>query len=104
MPDAMYQHPFFFDIIEVLRAYFAAQEDTLVDGDFPLYYLDADGKRQYVKPDCGVAFGVNPDYIYARNGYFLGRGRQDAELRSGDCLDDDKPTTIRDASADCTSG
>ena len=71
MPDAMYQHPFFFDIIEVLRAYFAAQEDTLVDGDFPLYYLDADGKRQYVKPDCGVAFGVNPDYIYARNGYFL---------------------------------
>ena len=57
--------------LKCLRAYFAAQEDTLVDGDFPLYYLDADGKRQYVKPDCGVAFGVNPDYIYARNGYFL---------------------------------
>ena len=71
MPDAMYQHPFFFTIIEVIRAFFGHDEDTLVDGDFPLYYLDADGKRQYVKPDCGVAFGVDPQYIYARNGYFL---------------------------------
>ena len=71
MPDPMFQHPFFFDTIEVLGAYIADHEDALVEGDAPLYYLNEDGVQRYVKPDCMVAFGVDPSYIYARNGYFM---------------------------------
>lgn len=71
MPDAMFQHPFFFDTIEALRAYFADRDDALVDGDGPVYYRDDDGVMRYFKPDGLVALGVDPAYIYTRNGYFI---------------------------------
>ena len=71
MPDAMYQHPFYLDIVTILKTYFEGGGRTLVDGDFPLYYRDANGVQTYVKPDCGVSFGVNPRRIFERNGYFL---------------------------------
>ena len=71
MPDPMYQHKNFFDIVEVLRAFFGENKNTMVDGDFPLYYRNRDGIQTHVKPDCGVSFGVNTDYIYERNGYFI---------------------------------
>ena len=71
MPDPMFQHPFFFAIVELLNAFFGSTPGALVDGDCPVYYRDEDGVQTYVKPDCMVAFGVDPDYIYARNGYFI---------------------------------
>ena len=72
MPDPMFQHPFFFAIVELLTAFFGRKRPgTLVDGDGPVYYRDADGVQRYVKPDCTVVFDVDTDYIYARNGYFI---------------------------------
>ena len=71
MPDPMFQHPFFFAIIELLTAFFENRPGTLVDGDGPVYYRDGDGVQRYVKPDCTVIFDVDTDYIYARNGYFI---------------------------------
>ena len=71
MPDPMFQHPFFFAIIELLTAFFENRPGTLVDGDGPVYYRDDDGVQRYVKPDCTVVFDVDTDYIYARNGYFI---------------------------------
>ena len=71
MPDPMFQHPFFFAIVELLTSFFWNTPGALVDGDGPVYYRDEDGVQTYVKPDCMVAFGVDPDYIYARNGYFI---------------------------------
>ena len=71
MPDPMFQHPFFFAIVELLTSFFWNTPGALVDGDGPVYYRNEDGVQTYVKPDCMVAFGVDPDYIYARNGYFI---------------------------------
>lgn len=71
MPDPMFQHPFFFATVELLNAFFENRPGTLVDGDCPVYYRDADGVQTYFKPDCAVVFGVDPNYIYARNGYFV---------------------------------
>ena len=71
MPDPMFQHPFFFAIVELLTSFFWNVPGALVDGDGPVYYRDGGGVQTYVKPDCMVAFGVDSDYIYARNGYFI---------------------------------
>ena len=71
MPDPMFQHPFFFAIVELLTSFFWNAPGALVDGDCPVYYRDGGGVQTYVKPDCMVAFGVDSDYIYARNGYFI---------------------------------
>ena len=72
MPDPMFQHPFFFAVVELLTAFFGRKRpNTLVDGDGPVYYRDEDGVRRYVKPDCTVVFDVDTDYIYHRNGYFI---------------------------------
>lgn len=71
MPEPMSQHPFFFATIEILTSVFWNTPGALVDGDCPVYYRDDDGVQRYVKPDCMVAFGVDSDYIYARNGYFI---------------------------------
>ena len=67
----MFQHPFFFAIVELLTSFFWNAPGALVDGDCPVYYRDGGGVQTYVKPDCMVAFGVDAAYIYARNGYFL---------------------------------
>ena len=72
MPDPMFQHPFFFAVVELLTAFFGrTRPGTLVDGDCPVYYRDEDGVQRYVKPDCAVVFDVDTDYIYHRNGYFI---------------------------------
>ena len=72
MPDPMHQHPFYFDIVEVLRSHYEDEKErTLVDGDYPVYYRDRDGVQTYFKPDCGVTFDVDTALIYERNGYFI---------------------------------
>ena len=71
MPEPMFQHSFFFAIVEILTSFFWNTPGALVDGDCPVYYRDDDGAQRYVKPDSMVAFGVDSDYIYARNGYFI---------------------------------
>ena len=71
MPDSMFQIPFFIKIIGVLIEFFRERRDALVHGDGPVYYRGDDGVQRYFKPDGLVAFGVDPDYIYARNGYFI---------------------------------
>ena len=63
MPEPMFQHPFFFTIVEILTSFFWNTPGALVDGDCPVYYRDDDGAQRYVKPDTMVAFDVDSDYI-----------------------------------------
>ncbi len=68
MPDAMHQEPHLTHIMHTVRRHFRGQPNTLVSGDSPLYYDRSDLNRRY-EPDCYVAFGVDVDPLWARNGY-----------------------------------
>ena len=71
LPDAMQQEPDFLYAVTALQAFFWGRPGVLLSGDTPVYYLDADDVQQIVRPDCYVAFGVNPISIRRRNGYFI---------------------------------
>ena len=70
LADAMYQEPYFSDIITTLRHYLMAYAGVLISGDSFLYYDRNDLNRRYL-PDCYVAFGVDVAAIQARNGYMV---------------------------------
>ena len=71
LPDAMYQEPFYTETLHVIRTYFWGRADMLISGDSSMYYRDPQGRQQFVKPDCYIAFGVNEKAIRERNGYFI---------------------------------
>ena len=71
LPDAMQQLDHVIDSIQVIRTFFGGQPGVLVHGDSPVYYLDEAGRQRIFRPDCYVAFGVNPIAIRRRNGYFI---------------------------------
>ena len=71
LPDAMQQEPDFLYAVTALQAFFWGRPGVLVSGDTPVYYIDADDAQHIVRPDCYVAFGVNPISIRRRNGYFI---------------------------------
>ena len=68
MPDAMHQEPYFTDIMSTLRRHLRGQPDTLISGDSCLYY-DRDNLNNRYEPDCYIAFDVDVDVIWPRNGY-----------------------------------
>ena len=69
-PDSMQQLPFIAMVIFVLRMYFSHRSDVLVNGEGYLC-LDTRIRPGQLKPDCVVAFGVDPKAIEARNGYVI---------------------------------
>ena len=71
LPDAMQQEPDFLYAVTTLQAFFWGRPGVLVSGDTPVYYVDAEGVQQIVRPDCYVSFEVNPISIRRRNGYFI---------------------------------
>ena len=71
-PDAMQQFPYTTTAYSILATYFRARPDVFVGGDGYLCYDTRDPDRSgWVKPDCVVAFGVDPETIFERNGYVI---------------------------------
>ena len=70
-PDRMQQEEHISDSVAVVRNFLWGRRGVLVSGDTPVYYDDEDGRQRVCRPDCYVAFGVNPIAIRRRNGYFI---------------------------------
>ena len=74
LPDAMYQFDHLADTFVLLNRHFSRHRMTLVHGNSPIYYEDVvEGveRTRHVSPDGYVAFGVDAEAIYMRNGYFM---------------------------------
>ena len=69
-PDAMQQLPYITTAYSILDTYFDDRSDVFVSGEGYLCYDTRDPDR-WVKPDCLVAFGVDPAAIFERNGYVI---------------------------------
>jgi Uma2 family endonuclease len=73
LPDGMQQEEAFYDAVTMVKDNFRGRPGVLVSGNTPVYYLDEDGRQQTCRPDCYVAFGVDPIAVRRRNGYFIAR-------------------------------
>ena len=72
-PDAMHQEPSISDTMTTLRRHLRGRPDwetTLISGNSFLYY-DRDNLNNRYSPDCYVAFNVDIDTIWPRNGYMV---------------------------------
>ena len=69
-PDAMQQLPHIAMVLFVLRGFFSDRSDVLVNGEGYLCF-DTRIRPGQLKPDCVVAFGVDPVAIEERNGYVI---------------------------------
>ncbi len=69
-PDAMQQLPFIAMVLYILRNFFSRRSDVLVNGEGYLC-VDTRIRPGQLKPDCVVAFGVDPKAIEERNGYVI---------------------------------
>ena len=69
-PDAMQQSPHIFRAYAILDAYLKHRPDMLVGARGYLCY-DTRDHSPWAQMDCVVAFGVDPDAIFARNGYVI---------------------------------
>lgn len=73
LPDAMHQEPSFSDVLTTLRRHLRGRPDwetTLISGHSFVYYNRDDLNDRYL-PDCYVAFNVDVDAIWSRNGYMV---------------------------------
>jgi len=68
-PDAMHQEPSISDAMTTLRGR-PDWDTTLISGNSFLYY-DRDNLNNRYSPDCYVAFNVDMDTIWPRNGYMV---------------------------------
>ena len=80
-PDSMQQLPFIAMVIFVLRMYFSHRSDVLVNGEGYLC-LDTRIRPGQLKPDCVVAFGVDPKSHRRTKRLRHKRSGQAARLRS----------------------
>ncbi len=69
-PDAMQQLPYISRAHLILDNHFRSRPDVFVGGEGYLCY-DTHDRARWVKPDCLVAFGVDPAAIFERNGYVI---------------------------------
>lgn len=69
-PDSMEQLPHIAMVLFVLRVFFSHRSDVLVNGEGYLC-IDTRIRPGQLKPDCVVAFGVDPKAIEERNGYVI---------------------------------
>ena len=68
--DAMQQLPYITRAYMILDNYFHRRPDVFVSGDGYLCY-DTRDRSRWVRPDCVVAFAVDPAAIFDRNGYVI---------------------------------
>ena len=66
--DSVYQSSVIDEAGHVLRAHLSPRSDMFLDTGGFVFYDTSDLNRR-VRPDLYLAFGVDPDAIYARNGY-----------------------------------
>ena len=66
--DSVYQSSVIDEAGHVLRAHLSPRPDMFLDTGGFVFYDTRDLNRR-VRPDLYLAFGVDPDAIYARNGY-----------------------------------
>ena len=58
------------DALTILRSHFAHRSDVLVAGGGYLCH-DTRNRSNWLVPDCVVAFDIDPDSIFERNGYVI---------------------------------
>ena len=68
--DAMHQSPHIFKAYAILENHLKHRPDMLVGARGYLCY-DTRDHSPWAQMDCVVAFGVDPDAIFARNGYVI---------------------------------
>ena len=68
--DSLYQNPAISESEVILRDHFSTQSDVFVDGGGFVFYDTSDLNRR-VKPDLYIAFGVDSEAIYGRNGFVI---------------------------------
>ena len=71
--DGLQQEEPFLDTVTTLRLHFMGRPGILVSGNTPVYFVNQAGRTGLFRPDCYVAFGVNPIAVRRRNGYFIER-------------------------------
>ena len=69
-PDALQQLPYITRAYLILDSYFHRRPDVFVGGNGYLCF-DTRNCSRWVRPDCLVAFGVDPEAILACNGYVI---------------------------------
>ena len=69
-PDSMEQLSHIAAVMFALRTHFSHRSDVLVNGEGYLC-VDTRIRPGQLKPDCVVAFGVDPEAIEKRNGYVI---------------------------------
>ena len=69
LPDGFYQERFYINAVSTrARRYFKDHPNVAVSGNTFIYYRQG-SPRQFVSPDCYVAFDVDVDHIFYRNTY-----------------------------------
>ena len=68
LPDGFYQEGFYINAVSALRGYFKDHPRVAVSGNTFIYYRQG-FPRQFVSPDCYVAFDVDVHHIFYRNTY-----------------------------------
>ena len=69
-PDALQRSPHIYTAYARLESYFRRRPDVLVGGNGYLC-SDTRDRSRWVRMDCVVAFGVDPEAIIERNGYVI---------------------------------
>ena len=69
IPDAMQQNPFILHIMQIL-ADLKGASDVLVETN-PIIYYDPTDRNRRVQPDICIAFDIDAEALYRRNGYVI---------------------------------
>ncbi len=70
LPDGYYQSEHLYDLITMLKMFFALREDVVVGGDIFIYYVEGDASLT-VAPDCFVVIGVSVESFEMNNTYLM---------------------------------
>ena len=69
LPDGHYQSEHLYDLLTMLKVFFARRDDVVVSGDIFIYYVEGN-PRVTVAPDCFVVIGVGVE-SFERNDTYL---------------------------------
>ena len=70
LPDGLYQHSHFWEIISILNYFFRLRDDVVVAGDIFIYYVEGNPQVR-IAPDCFVVFGVSRESFERNNTYLM---------------------------------
>ena len=70
LPDGFYQADHLYDLIAMLKMFFALRDDVVVSGDIFIYYMEGSPQVR-IAPDCFVVFGVSLESFERNNTYLM---------------------------------